>query len=1224
LRIRPLVAKETREGCQAALELVPNEPQVLIGNTNKCFTYDFAYDGETEQAVVYQEAVRPIIEKLFIGFNITVLAYGQTGSGKTHTMGTAYRSNCDPETEGVIPRAVKDIFNYIKENSSQQYLVKVSFLELYNEQLFDLLSEKDRVDTIVDIREDTKGIKIPGLTEMPVSTLKETMVMLEKASDGRVTAATAMNMTSSRSHAIFTLTVEAAGGANGLTVSKFHLVDLAGSERQKKTKAKGDRLKEGININMGLLALGNVISALGDEHKSANHHIPYRDSKLTRLLQDSLGGNSHTLMIACCSPADSNVEETISTLRYADRARKIKNKPVVNKDAKSAEMSRLRGLVQQLQLQLLQAGGVHNAAVSGDELNMLRERLEMVESENNKLTSALQEAMEDNAHMSEKVLLSEQAQESLRARLNELSSETEEALKGMDNVPEEKKDVFNKLREKVESVVDHQKKAEKTMMEHDISRFNPPSRDVSLNDSDCGGEEKGEDKDQDEGDKTQDLGGAQHALRQTELASKLQDLNKVLLAKQELAEKMGANDEKMLSMKLKYEEALKHMEEEIGKLQFEKDNLMQQQRNAGSGVASLTTSGPNNKVSEQRRKRIQELETQIQSLKKQQTEKMKLSKLNAQNEAKVKKLGEEITSMKAAKVKLIKTMREESDKVRQWKLSKEKEVNQLKQKDRRAQVNMAKMERLHERQKNVMRRKMEETVAVNKRLKDSLEKKKNVRAMRGENDKTLIGSGDRVRGWVSSELDVVVSVKEALKSKEQLIKDRKEMNLELQKMKQATRRTMTQEERKESGEKITELQSSLDLRNAQISELQQQILSFNEDKEKDKGADRWSRLTSMVEAKLAAQYLFDTAAEMTASVCLRSSEIRELKSQLEDISSIKDNLQVQINNLKLRHEDEVCNLEREHEEKVLFLLRQLTGPKDEAGTDSPDVSLGKDISSVEKQLQFQSAEIAKMSTIHDQLMDRERELADLREELKGGRRHSLMPAVSAYTPPSKNNKKRVTIAVERYKEDELDELWSEEDESSEDEDSDDEWRKTPMFKRIRKERQSLAVPEKRKRRSSAFLEEDEKPEINEDSSSKKKRGSASGGCTCKGGCQNKRCSCKKAGPFCSALCKCPANKCANREVPGDDVSDASCMSTDMEASDLEVDDSSANTTDKLLDATFELPKITFATPHRSPLKQIRENRDSADMFAYADSDVEATPTNKPVLQASYFTSPQLQ
>ncbi|XP_023263431.1 chromosome-associated kinesin KIF4-like, partial [Seriola lalandi dorsalis] len=124
-------------------------------------------------------------------------------------------------------------------------------------------------------------------------------------------------------------------------VSKLHLVDLAGSERQKKTKAEGDRLKEGISINRGLLSLGNVISALGDESKK-NTFVPYRDSKLTRLLQDSLGGNSHTLMIACISPADSNMEETINTLRYADRARKIKNKPIVNVDPRAAEMSRLK------------------------------------------------------------------------------------------------------------------------------------------------------------------------------------------------------------------------------------------------------------------------------------------------------------------------------------------------------------------------------------------------------------------------------------------------------------------------------------------------------------------------------------------------------------------------------------------------------------------------------------------------------------------------------------------------------------------------------------------------------------------------------------------------------------------------------------------------------------------------------------------------------------------
>ena len=209
-------------------------------------------------------------------------------------------------------------------------------MELYNEQLFDLLSSKPRrEDTIVELREDgIKGIKIPGLTEVEISSVADTMAILEKASEGRVTAATAMNARSSRSHAIFTLTIEvrAKGDTKAMTVSKFHLVDLAGSERQKKTKAKGDRLKEGININMGLLSLGNVISALGEENRGANSHIPYRDSKLTRLLQDSLGGNSHTLMIACVSPADSNLEETLSTLRYADRARKIKNKPIINRD----------------------------------------------------------------------------------------------------------------------------------------------------------------------------------------------------------------------------------------------------------------------------------------------------------------------------------------------------------------------------------------------------------------------------------------------------------------------------------------------------------------------------------------------------------------------------------------------------------------------------------------------------------------------------------------------------------------------------------------------------------------------------------------------------------------------------------------------------------------------------------------------------------------------------
>ena len=192
----------------------------------------------------------------------------------------------------------------------------------------------------------------------------ETIRHLQRGSSQRVVGGTAMNDQSSRSHAIFTITLEQrencgqAGEESATIKSKFHLVDLAGSERQSKTKAKGLRLKEGININLGLLALGNVISVLGEDNPSnKTRHVPYRESKLTRLLQDSLGGNSHTVMLACVSPADSNIEESLNTLRYADRARKIKNKPVVNIDPLAAELGRLRYENQELKAKLIQATG---------------------------------------------------------------------------------------------------------------------------------------------------------------------------------------------------------------------------------------------------------------------------------------------------------------------------------------------------------------------------------------------------------------------------------------------------------------------------------------------------------------------------------------------------------------------------------------------------------------------------------------------------------------------------------------------------------------------------------------------------------------------------------------------------------------------------------------------------------------------------------------------------
>jgi kinesin family protein 4/21/27 len=235
--------------------------------------------------------------------------------------------------------------------------VTVSFVEIYNEEIKDLLNLKANAEPL-NVREENNTIRVVNLLEIDVNDAMETIRWLQKGSSQRVVGGTAMNDSSSRSHAIFTITLEQRADVEAaMTRSKFHLVDLAGSERQSKTKAEGLRLKEGININLGLLALGNVISVLGDDTGSKLKHVPYRESKLTRLLQDSLGGNSHTVMLACVSPADSNIEETLNTLRYADRARKIKNKPVVNIDPQAAEVTRLRSENQDLKAKLLQITG---------------------------------------------------------------------------------------------------------------------------------------------------------------------------------------------------------------------------------------------------------------------------------------------------------------------------------------------------------------------------------------------------------------------------------------------------------------------------------------------------------------------------------------------------------------------------------------------------------------------------------------------------------------------------------------------------------------------------------------------------------------------------------------------------------------------------------------------------------------------------------------------------
>jgi Kinesin motor domain len=240
------------------------------------------------------------------------------------------------------------------------YHMRASFLEVYGEDVYDLLDSERRS---LPLREDSAGgVVVAGLTDKPISSPAEALDVLHEGTNNRTTAATLMNLTSSRSHAVFTVHLTQKTSGEGLidevATSKFTFVDLAGSERMKKTGAEGERAREGIKINEGLLALGNVINALADENRLANEkaiHVPYRQSKLTRLLQDALGGNSQTFFLACVSPSDTNVSETLSTLRYANRARNIRNAPTKNLDATTSELQRLNTLNRVLQNELIKA-----------------------------------------------------------------------------------------------------------------------------------------------------------------------------------------------------------------------------------------------------------------------------------------------------------------------------------------------------------------------------------------------------------------------------------------------------------------------------------------------------------------------------------------------------------------------------------------------------------------------------------------------------------------------------------------------------------------------------------------------------------------------------------------------------------------------------------------------------------------------------------------------------
>lgn len=453
VRTRPLNTREKNRGASNLIE-VKDQHQMVLSPPNSDdqretnaratkkkympFSFDRAYDENTEQRELFEYVGLELLEHSFNGFNTCVFAYGQTGSGKSHSM-VGYA-----EAKGLIPLTCSKLFDDASEmmgkDPNLNITVEVSYIEIYNEKVRDLLNPKNKGN--LRVREHPSlGPYVEDLSKLVVKDFQDIEHLMDEGNKARTVAATNMNETSSRSHAVFTLVLtqkrkDEETKLEAEKVSRISLVDLAGSERANSTGATGSRLKEGANINRSLTTLGKVIAALaqasidppkGKKKQALENFVPYRDSVLTWLLKDSLGGNSKTAMIAAISPAD--YEETLSTLRYADQAKKIKNKAVVNEDPNAKLIRELKEELEMLRNRVQIGGGDGEAEGSWDPSVPPEKQVIRYQTKSGEIKSVTKAELQDQLEQSEKIMDSlNQSWEQKVAQTQKIQIEREKAL----------------------------------------------------------------------------------------------------------------------------------------------------------------------------------------------------------------------------------------------------------------------------------------------------------------------------------------------------------------------------------------------------------------------------------------------------------------------------------------------------------------------------------------------------------------------------------------------------------------------------------------------------------------------------------------------------------------------------------------------------------------------------------------------------------------------------
>mmetsp|Transcript_14878 Transcript_14878/g.30258 ORF Transcript_14878/g.30258 Transcript_14878/m.30258 type:complete len:1108 (-) Transcript_14878:2162-5485(-) len=895
VHIRPLIDREVEQGCREALQ-VPSDGSPFILTPGNRFVFDHVFGGAggTPSERLYESCVAGLVDGLFRGFNATVLAYGQTGSGKTYTMGTIPEGQDATVPYGIVPCVIEEIFrrksNVGDENlrndpaseSDAKIEVSVSFVEIHKDDIRDLLSQPGDSPSVT-VREVHKGeVQLFGASRQTCESISDMRCCLSQGLLTRATGSTNMNLNSSRSHAIFTIYISQTF-EDETTFAKIHLVDLAGSERVKRTHAEGQRLREGIHINKGLLALGKVISALCDRNGSKSEayyrdpstrqmHIPYRDSKLTRLLQDSLGGNSKTLMIACVSPADINLDETLNTLKYASRARNIRNVARRNRDAghESSEMLRralesARDEIAYLRSCIAKRDSPSRSPATREEVSW-RLRAEAAEAENDRLSAALLASREEVSSLERKyrerglpsLPLSGEEEARVCSRCSDVS-EDRSAL-GSD-VSTSGRRVSNGLLDVyLRRIVE---------LENELRELRRHSSSVaSTEEDDFEVEDESDDDQEDDVKKRLCLDDDAERESVEEVEDQLKELEVLLESKELQMSKIGEETNRAAQ---DYEKSVRELEAERATLQAERDRYV-------AALRDLEKSSSEERVKERERylSKVKELEGKLKDLQQKSTKYNGLRAALDRSEEMKAQLKDECVRIKKRMVSLTRTLERETKKNMADRRGQERELEALRKTHRLDMIKVRKLEELVSNQRGVIKRKTQEEQIHKKKLADLFEKlakgKDNSR-LAGET--AVMGETER-RSWMEKEIEFCLRGIDVQKILDQLTRRRAQLAKEYQQLPE----TVDAQERADTLKK--EIEDASD----KIHSIQEELVNSGFEGGSLSDSIRWKTIRGVTEARAMLRTLFKEAVSSKIEVRGLQNRIRDLESTIRYAKSM--------------------------------------------------------------------------------------------------------------------------------------------------------------------------------------------------------------------------------------------------------------------------------------------------------------------------------------------------